>query len=814
LIRTDPWGEPIVFREGSLFVTAGTERRATGTYYTPRALTEEVVSHALEPLIYDGPSEGRARDEWKLRSAADLLELKVCDPAMGSGAFLVQVVRWLSERLMEAWDEAEERLGGAISPEGEAATGTPSELVVPREGEERRVLARRLVADRCIYGVDVNPLAVEMAKLSLWLITLGKGRPFSFLDHALKCGDSLLGVTRVDQLRHFHRDPGRGTQIHTTLFDSTRHVEPAIEQALRLRDELESFTDRDIRDAEQKARLHHRAEKALDRVRMVGDLLIGAAVSEAERGGEALDRRLRVLADTLPTVLDRPGMEVDESLLVEAHVMLNDGKPPLNPDRRTFHWPIEFPEVFSRRGGFDAIIGNPPFLGGVRISEILGDDYNTYLARLLPPFSKRRDLSALFFRRSASIIAQGGVIGLLTTNTISQGMTRRGGLDALLRKGFQIIRAVKSFTWPGDASVVAARVWLYRGEWRGERWCGNSSCTFIGSLLEPAASRQDHPYQLAANKDRCFQGPTIWGEEFFISHEQAMDFLGEDPRNAEVVLPAIGGKGLNTSVALLPDRWVIAMGERNEEGARGYPAPFRYLDERIRPWRQSLDRKKYKRVVTGWWKFFHAREDLFQGIERFGLQRVLARSRVSDHHMVAFLPTRIIYTDALVVFLFDDWGHFAVIQSSIHDSWSRRYASTLKTDVRYVPGDCFYTFPFPPSHADNLAVHSAGHDYYACRSSLMQQFQIGMTALYSRCHDPSERDGVIRDFRAMGDELDRAVLKAYGWDDLDLRPGFYDTPRGVRYTMEPGTRDEVLERLLELNHQRYAAERASGGGGY
>ena len=119
--------------------------------------------------------------------------------AMGSGAFLVQACRYLSERLVEAWENLEKEHPGEvlITPEGGFSQGEPSERLIPKEAVERLAIARRLVADRCLYGVDINPMAVEMAKLSIWLITVDKSRPFTFLDHALKCGDSLLGYQRL-----------------------------------------------------------------------------------------------------------------------------------------------------------------------------------------------------------------------------------------------------------------------------------------------------------------------------------------------------------------------------------------------------------------------------------------------------------------------------------------------------------------------------------------------------------------------------------------------------------------------------------------
>ncbi|MBK6534037.1 MAG: hypothetical protein IPF99_32045 [Deltaproteobacteria bacterium] len=209
LVREDVHGVPVVFPEGSVYVTEGTTRRSTGTHYTPRRLTEEVVKYTLEPLVYAGPAEGLPREAWTLRAAKDLLALRVCDLAMGSGAFLVQVCRYLAERLVEAWEAAERAAGGGlvVTPEGELTASDPRERALPADVEERLALARRYVADRCLYGVDINPMAVEMAKLSLWLVTLQRDRPFTFVDHALRCGDSLLGATELRHLEDYTLRP-------------------------------------------------------------------------------------------------------------------------------------------------------------------------------------------------------------------------------------------------------------------------------------------------------------------------------------------------------------------------------------------------------------------------------------------------------------------------------------------------------------------------------------------------------------------------------------------------------------------------------
>ena len=290
LIRSDSWGYPLVYPAGAFIVTTGSDRRETGTHYTPKSLTEAIVAETLTPVAYVGPAEGKPRDQWQLKSPDELLDLKVCDPAMGSGAFLVQACRWLAERLVEAWTQAEES-GKSVSVDGEVLDSVSDREPLPRDIEARTVIARRLIAERCLYGVDLNPLAVELAKLSIWLITLAKGRPFGFLDHNLRCGDSLLGIHRLDQLTELSMTPtGKGQQ---RLFG--QEIERAVREAIELRSNLRQIPIRDIHDVEAMAHLDSDARRKLEVPECIADAFIGE-VFEASSNRVELESTLTTLA--------------------------------------------------------------------------------------------------------------------------------------------------------------------------------------------------------------------------------------------------------------------------------------------------------------------------------------------------------------------------------------------------------------------------------------------------------------------------------------------------------------------------------------
>jgi len=347
LIRTDTFDRPVVIRKGSVFVTAGTDRRSSGTHYTQKSLTEPIVQYTLEPLVYIGPAEGKPKEEWKLRSAKELLDLKICDEACGSGAFLVQACRYLSELLVEAWEDAEKRHPSVpgITPDGGASTGEAKEQLIPKDTNERLIYARRLIAQRCLYGVDKNLLAVEMAKLSLWLLTLAKDKPFTFLDHAIRCGDSLVGIRDIRQVQYFQVDLD---QADRSLFAGP--VMSLVDEAVDLRKRIESLPANTVEDVRQKERLLAEAEEKTARLRCAADLLVSVEFQPVSSAGEreALHNSMAIQA----------GHYVKNGTLDAFRALAQkvlDGQ-------QTFHWPLEFPEVFVDGAGFDALVCNPPFI--------------------------------------------------------------------------------------------------------------------------------------------------------------------------------------------------------------------------------------------------------------------------------------------------------------------------------------------------------------------------------------------------------------------------------------------------------------------
>jgi hypothetical protein len=170
------------------------------------------------------------------------------------------------------------------------------------------------------------------------------------------------------------------------------------------------------------------------------------------------------------------------------------------------------------------------------------------------------------------------------------------------------------------------------------------------------------------------------------------------------------------------------------------------------------------------------------------------------------LPTGIVYSHSTVVFSLSTWAEFAAMQAALHEEWRLAYGPTLRLDARYTPTDCFETFPFPP---DLSSLESIGARYYAHRGEMTTARQEGLTTTYNRFHSPHEVSKDIAALRALHVEMDHVVTTAYGWTDLVLGHGFHETKQGIRYTISEAARRTVLDRLLALNHERYAQEQAA-----
>ena len=793
LVRTDPWGYPLVYPAGAFIVTTGSDRRETGTHYTPKSLTEAIVAETLTPVAYVGPAEGCPREKWVPKSPAELLDLKICDPAMGSGAFLVQACRWLADRLVEAWSQVE-ATGKTVSMNGEVLDVADAKERLPRDTEARTIIARSLIAERCLYGVDLNPLAVELAKLSIWLVTLAKGRPFGFLDHNLRCGDSLLGIHRLEQLTELSMAPNSKGQQR--LFG--QNVERAVHEAIELRHRLRKMPIRDIRDVEVMARLDADARRKLEVPERIADAFIGELFG-AGTDNSLIDARLAALAIQAGRAIGGDLSAVEDVATLAMSTLSLDvigGQGARHP----FHWPLEFPEVFDRgRSGFDSFVGNPPFLGAMRIAPAFGDFYQRYLKARWSHRRGAADLSAYFFLRAYELVSAGGTLGLISTNTISQGNTKLVGLEYISGCGGVIYSAVKSMKWPGSANVFISIVHIYKGEWRGKYRLDDRSARKITSALDDVAVTVE-PHKLTQMPCYASRGSTILGIGFVVSIEEADTLRRLDHKNAEILFPYLNAIDFSSSASLSASRAVINFGDLPLEAAQSYEAPFKIVFDKVRPQREKPQRQVHE---EDYWKFSDKRPDLYESLR--SLNEALVCGMATKYFAFAFVPADQVFADKIGVFATEDRAVLSVLTSTIHQTWALQFMYTLKGDPCYSLSTCFRTFPFCTL---SEYLREIGRKYHDCRSSTMLSREEGLTKIYNRFHDPKEMSDDIVRLRKFQYEIDSAVASSYGWNDLALEQEFDMTQQGLRFTLRRDTRLEILTRLAALNAQYNEDSRA------
>jgi methylase of polypeptide subunit release factors len=784
IIRRDLRDRPLVVQPRGLVVVETPSRATAGAHYTPRSLAEEVVKYALQPLVFDpGPHQTPDSADWKPLSSDRLLDLKIADIACGSGAFLVAAARYLAARLVEAYHR-----------EG-VATGSAHDL---------HTQAIRKVVANCLYGADINAMAVEMCKLSLWLVSLDPKLPFSFVDDKVLHGNSLLGLTDVRQLQHQHIDPD-AAQAQMMLTDLD--VEGVLARAVSLRRRLASEVDDadPQRSAATKRRQWREYQELTAQLADVADGVIAAGLRLGGKPGRALKEAYENLHVTVGEAYPAGGEAGDRSMLDE---ILDAGlTPTVDTDYerwRPLHWILAVPDVMDR-GGFDAVVGNPPFLGGQKLTGALGTSTRDWFVHVLAGGERgSADLVAYFFLRAAALLTGRGTLGLIATNTVAQGDTRQVGLDRLAAAGFTITRAIQSRSWPAaSANLEFAAAWGTRGQVAAgvPRVADDVVVERISTLLEPAGRVDGNPIRLVENSGIAFQGCIVLGMGFVLEPEEAAEWIEADPRNNEVLFPYLNGEDLNSRQDTSPSRWVIDFNDRSEAAAGTYSLPFARVLERVK-----LERsRKPKAVRTApWWLFLRARPAMRKAID--GFDEVMVIARVSKTVMPVRVTTDQVFHEKLVVFAMDLYTDQAVLSSTPHQIWVIKYGTTMRIDPTYTPSVVFETFP-RPEPTERLTELGKTLDTERREITLRRDF--GLTKLYNLVNDPDITDAADPDvarLRQIHVELDEAVMSAYGWDDVPLDHGFHTYRQMRRWTVSPTARVEILDRLLEENHRRAALQ--------
>lgn len=773
-LRASPDGSAI--GPGAPYLQPTEERRRSGSHYTPRSLTEPIVRHALEPAFERIGEKA---------SPEAVLALKVCDPACGSGAFLVEACRQLGARLEQAWN-----MYGAEKP------------TIPPD-EDEALHARRLVAQKCLYGVDRNPMAVDLARLSLWLATLAREHEFTFLDHAIKSGDSLVGLT--------------GREIEAANWDASKPglplfrgmIKDAMDRAREGREAIRNAPD-DVTRAVQESRFR-RVETEVEPARIVGDTVISAFFA-ADKAKARETERAKVESWVAGHLQPRWDTLETKAKTFRAE----QGWQP-------FHWEIEFPEVFIRENpGFDAIVGNPPFLSGSRTSQIYGATYFQFALSRFDGSKHQCDLVGFFFRKAFDLLREGGCLGLIGTKTIAQGDTRESSLQQIIAKGGTIFSVRKRMPWPGEAAVIVSVVHIRKGAHNTVRYDGDK-VDRISAYLVPGEFDAS-PHHLASTP-YFSKGSQPYGQGFVFDDDDAkanptaaLQAILNSSFEANFLFRMVGGINLNQDPQVRPEKWIInASSIGSEEELNRLPEIAQVIREKVKPERERLpDNSNNKPLKKKWWAYQAPRPRLYEKLSR--IKRCITHAEISPHVAFRLVETGPIFIKTVIVIADDRASTFSILQSRIHEIWARYFSSSMKDDLRYAPSDCLETFPFPSEHETDVPLEQVGETYHEYRAALMVAANEGTTKTYNHFHNEEERGEAIQRLRELHDEMDRTVLHAYGWHDLadELRPEFLteenegDHTYQGRYFWNAEGRDRVLSRLLALNAERHAEEVRKG----
>lgn len=790
LMRLDLRKRPFVVLPGGLMVKETPSRKNAGAHYTPKSLAEEVVLNALRPLCYSpGSHQTAVESEWKPRSSDELLDLKVADIACGSGAFLVAAARYLADRLVEAW-----------TAEDPANAGR----------KDLHTRAVRQVVANCLYGADINDMAVEMCKLSLWLVSLDRDLPFSFVDDKVFLGNSLLGLTKLEQLRRLHIKPaGDSPQQRFEIFDVD--IDSIVRKAVYLRQRLASEIDENdpARNSNAKRRQLSELHDVTSELRRIADGVVAAGLPLGGVPGRDLDEAYESLG--LAVKAAHPASGHPDRTFLDS-ITASGLKPVVATDYERWqplHWVLEAPDVILDRGGFDAVVGNPPFLVSKKISGAMGVPVREWIVEQVA--TGRRggaDLVAYFLLRAVQLLSASGCIGLITSKVIGEGDTRQVALDPLLENGLTLTAAKASEAWPSaGVSVRYSMLCGTLGKLVGEAVLDGHRVSGITSQLTAKHRVTGDPTRLSANTGQMQKGAFVLGAAFVLGPDEAEALIAQNRDNADVLRPFITGEDINSSPTSSPSRFVIDFRDWSRERAAEYAEPYEVVETQVRPLR-AKDKIKSRR--ENWWQFAVRAANIHKAFEEVGAAVVVAV--VSKYG----LPVRIaaagsIVSSAAAICPDATFARFAELSSTCHNAWAWQWGSTMKSDLRYNPSDVFDTYPFL-GKSDEL--EDLGRQLDSVRRVALVDLGLGLTKFYNLVNNSalSHNDNPhVRAVRTLHRELDEAVMRAYGWDDIDLEYGFHPFPAMQRWTVSPAVRLELLDRLLEENHRRAAGELAEGG---
>lgn len=423
--------------------------------------------------------------------------------------------------------------------------------------------------------------------------------------------------------------------------------------------------------------------------------------------------------------------------------------------------------LFSPWPMANAIIGNPPFLGGKKLRIELGDEYTDKIYKIFTDIKGQPDFCVFWFRKSHDHLKKYGRAGLVGTNSISQVSGRKASLDYIISNGGIIHNAISTQEWSGDAAVHVSIV-----NWAKEKpkhiFLDNVEVAFITSSLKTETSVVN-AVRLKANKNLSFESCALGGKGFIVSDAEAQEWIARDPKNKEVLKPMVDGKTLINPYQELD--WVIDFNDMSIEEASQYRLPFQRVEQKVKPER-DINRSNLSQ--TYWWRFRRYSPAMRKALKN--LKLYFAIPKITKWVVFTPVDVSILPCEANMVIASDDFYILGILTSKIHRLWVKAQSSTLKGDTRYTNTTCFETFPFPQSPDLKLVaeIRAQAEKLHEYRSQQMESKQWGITTLYNKFfNEPTSQ------LYKLHQQLDKLVMQTYNF--------------------QPN--DDILEKLLTLNLQ-------------
>ena len=425
----------------------------------------------------------------------------------------------------------------------------------------------------------------------------------------------------------------------------------------------------------------------------------------------------------------------------------------------------------------DAYVGNPPFLGGKHMRLNLGDEYVQRVFQRFPEVRDSVDFCTYWFRLAQENLKPDGRAGLVATNSIRHGKSRRASLDYIRDNGGYIHSAISTQPWSGEANVHVSIVnWSLKAA-GGFRLDGESVRTINTSLRSSVDVSEAKA--LKSNKDCCFQGVIPLGKGFNVSEKQVTELIAIDPRNRDVLKRFSMGMNLAQNPLGMPDRWLIDFAQMSLEEAESYPAPFDIVKRLVKPLRDQ-NRRDVRRIY--WWRFGENAPKMRAALA--ALDYFFAVGEVSKWAIFVPCEKDWLPGNKNKAVASDDFYVLGLLTSSVHREWMHAQKGTLEDRTAYTHDTCFETFPFPQIVSPEMVQQirqamTALNDY---RNEMMVAKNWGITDLYNAYfHEAASQ------LAKLHRGLDALVLKTYGWK----------------------ASEDILSNLLDLNLE--LAEREAAG---